>query len=645
MPKLRTWALGAAVLSAALLAGGCDDGARHKKGASPDLPRGGTLRLAGPAFPDWTAPGVFGNLGLDPGTYDRAIWELDRCCLARTLLSYNGHPTAEGGAILRPDLAAAMPTISRDGRTWTFRLREHVNYAPPLQDTQIAAQDFIRAIERDLTPAPPQLRPVFGPYLSAVAPVYIDAIEGAKAFAEGRADSISGLEAPDARALVVHTTNATGDLGFLLALPTAAPIPTKPGTPGARLGIATGHDGGFWRFVVSSGPYMVDGSGSVDFTLPPKKQRPAKGYVLGRSLVLVRNPSWNASADPLRKAYPDRIVLTLHRKWDRQAALGVAGQIDRGAVDVVFGDFRAGEDASPPSQVRRYQKTPALRDRLDVSSVDAVRYVSMNLAVPPFDDVHVRKAVNLAIDKRRVLLACCSQLDEIAGHVALDSLENNVLLGYDPYSTPDHRGDLRAARAEMARSKYDRNHDGVCDAAACKHVFAPVRADTARNAGPVVRADLARIGIRLDVHQYDVDGFYAHVLDARSRTPMGIGFNWTKDFPSPSNFFAPLFFGPLIGPGSPTLLGATPRELAAWGYTVHSVPSIDPKIRECLPLVGGASVECWAETDNLLMEKVVPVVPLYVKTSARVFSGRIARFAIDQFVALPALDQIAIKRR
>jgi peptide/nickel transport system substrate-binding protein len=636
-------AIGAVVLSAALLAGGCDHGSRHKKGHG--LPRGGTLRLAGPAWPDWRGPPVLWNIGFDPGTLDQAIWELDRCCLERTLLSYNGHPTAEGGSILRPDLAAEMPTISRDGKTWTFRLREGLHYGPPLQDTEIAAQDVIRAIERDLTPAPPQLRPVVGPYLSAVAPFYLDAIEGAKAFADGRTDSISGLEAPDAHELVVHTTSATGNLGFLLALPTAAPIPRKPGSPDAPLGIATGHDGGFWRFLVSSGPYMIEGSGSVDFTLPPKKQRPAKGYVLGRSLVLVRNPSWNAATDPLRKAYPDRIALTLHRKWGAREALRVARQIDHGTVDLVFGDLRAGEDASPPSQVRRYQKTSALRSRLDVSSVDAVRYISMNLAVPPFDDVHVRKAVNLAIDKRRVLQACCSQLDEITGHVALDSLENNVLLGYDPYSTPGDHGNLHAAKAEMARSKYDRNHDGACDAAACRHVFAPVRADTAGNAGPVVRADLARIGIRLDVHQYDTDGFYARVLDAKSRTPMGIGLNWTKDFPSPSNFFATTFFGPLIGKGSPTLLGATPSELAAWGYGVHSVPSIDPKIRECLPLVGDASVECWAETDKLLMEKIVPVVPLYVKTSARVFSARLARFAVDQSVALPALDQIAIKRR
>ena len=642
MSRWRRCALAATVLSAALLAGGCGHGAPHTSKAR--FPSGGTLRLAGLAWPDWRSPAALQNIGFDPGTYDAAFWELDRCCLARTLLSYNGRPTAEGGATLRPDLAAEMPTISRDGLTWTFRLKEGVHYGPPLQSSEIAAQDFIRALERDLTPAPRQLFPIVGPYLSGVAPYYIGAIEGAKAFADGHADSISGLEAPDAHTLVVHTTSATGDLGYLLALPTAAPIPARPGAPDARRGIATGHDYGFWRFVVSSGPYMIEGSESLDFSLPPAKQRPAEGYVPGRSLVLVRNPSWTASTDSLRKAYADRIVLTLHRNWDGQTARSVARQIDRGTADLVFGDFQAGADASPPTVVSRYETTPALRHRLDVSPVDSERYVSMNLAVPPFDDIHVRKAVNLAIDKRRVLLACCSPLEQVTGHVALDSLENNLLLGYDPYATPGHHGDLAAARAEMARSRYDRDRDGVCDAPACEHVLAVVRADTAANAGPVVRDDLARVGIRLDIRQYDEPGFTARVLDARSRTPMAIGLNWTKDFPSPSNFFAPVFYGPAIGKGSPTLLGATARQLEAWGYSVHSVPSVDAKMRECLPLVGGAAVDCWAETDRLLMEKVVPVVPLYEKTAARVFSARIAEFVVDQFVALPALDQIALKR-
>ncbi len=289
MPTQRTWALAATVLSAALFAGGCSGGA-NRANTSSEPPPGGTLRLAGLAWPDWRGP-VGARIGLDPGTLEPTFWELGRCCLVRTLLSYNGHPTAGGGSTLRPDLAAALPTISRDGRTWTFRLRRGLHYAPPLQNTEIVARDFIRGIERNLTPAPRKVAQIFGHFLSGTAGFYIESIQGAQAFAEGRADSISGLQAPDEHTLVVHTTGSSGDLGYRLSLPTSAPIPAKPGAPTARLGVATGYDDGYWRFLVSSGPYMIEGSKVLDFKLPPARQRIPVGYVPGKKIVLVRNLS------------------------------------------------------------------------------------------------------------------------------------------------------------------------------------------------------------------------------------------------------------------------------------------------------------------------------------------------------------------
>src|SRR5205085_12217602 len=82
-------------------------------------------------------------------------YELERCCLLRTLLSYNGKPTSEGGAVLRPDLADGLPTISDNGLAWTFRLKRGIHYAPPLQDTEITSGDFVRSIERLLSKPPP----------------------------------------------------------------------------------------------------------------------------------------------------------------------------------------------------------------------------------------------------------------------------------------------------------------------------------------------------------------------------------------------------------------------------------------------------------------------------------------------------------
>ncbi len=71
--------------------------------------------------------------------FEQTSFELFRCCLLRTLMSYNGQPTSEGGAELRPDLADGLPEVSPDGLTWTFRLKPGIRYAPPFADREIVA--------------------------------------------------------------------------------------------------------------------------------------------------------------------------------------------------------------------------------------------------------------------------------------------------------------------------------------------------------------------------------------------------------------------------------------------------------------------------------------------------------------------------
>src|SRR4030095_13604992 len=97
-------------------------------------------------------------------------------------------------------------------------------------------------------------------------------IEGVRAFADGQASTISGLETSDQNALRVHLTDVTSDLGYPFALPATAPIPPSPTGPSAPFGVATGHDDRYGRFLVPSGPYMIEGSEDLDPSLPPDQQ-------------------------------------------------------------------------------------------------------------------------------------------------------------------------------------------------------------------------------------------------------------------------------------------------------------------------------------------------------------------------------------
>jgi peptide/nickel transport system substrate-binding protein len=420
----------------------CTGGVKERP--TPSVSRyshGGTLRVS--AWP------VTVRL-FDPksywGTVSFLAW---RCCLLRTLVSFNGRPTAEGGAVPKPDLATALPEVSTDGLRWTFTLKQGLRYAPPYQDAEIVAQDVVRALER---------RSRFWSGASGYD-FYFSPIRGFDEFWAGDADTISGLETPDDHTLVVNLEEPVGDLAYRFSLPGTAPIPK---------GAAEGHAADYGRFLVASGPYMIEGSEALDPSRLPKDQEPVSGFVPSRSLTLVRNPSWEPTSDDLRPAYPDRIEFAF-LPWklilDEATYRHQAQLIRSGAIDV---DLFAVE----APQLERY---PAEQVRLD--STNGTSFIPMNLAVPPFDDLHVRKAVVIAVDRAAIAREMSDLFGpmEIRWHIAPDAVEGGLLQGRRPGWLSRPRGDLDAARAEMARSRYDRDGDGRCDASVCRGVHALVQ--------------------------------------------------------------------------------------------------------------------------------------------------------------------------
>ena len=600
----------ALVLAIALVGAACAQGPDNEaEQGDQEVQQGGTINLA--ALSDVSA-------AFDPQKeYYSLTWGLYRCCLLRTLLSYQGVPAEDGGDDAIPDLADAMPEVSDDGLTWTFTMKKGINYAPPFQDTEITSHDIVRALERTADPEASSNGYSF----------YYSVIEGFDDFSDGKANSISGLATPDDYTLEITTTQPVGDIPYRMSMPTTAPIPE---------GASDGHVRDYGRYLVASGPYMFEGSENMDFSQPAAKQDPASGYKPGRSIIFVRNPSWDKSTDDIRDAYLDRIEIAIGGTEE-----DIANKIDAGEIDLNV-------DGVPPAQqLRKYQTDPELKDQVHAYPSDAVRYLSFNLAEPPFDDIHVRKAVNLAIDKEGMRRLRGGPLfGDIAGHIMLDTITNGLLSDFDPYPSEGNQGDIDAAMEEMKLSKYDSDGDGVCDHESCEQILAITdEADPYPDQAALITDNLEPLGVSLDVKQFERTTMYDKCLDPASHTAFCLAPSWGKDYPDATTFAEPLFGAASLGPDACcnySLVGASAEHLEKYDYAVSEVPSVDEQIDECDAATDDARTECWAELDRTLMEDVVPWVPYLFDNNVDIVSTNLVNYTFDAFAGMIALDHVGV---
>jgi peptide/nickel transport system substrate-binding protein len=582
-------------------------GAVETSGGTETTGGGGGAATGGTYRVDYEASFDFTN-NFDPtGEYLGEAFSMYSNLLIRTLVGYR-HVAGPPGNELIPDLATDLGQVSDDGLTYTFTLKDGVKFGPPLS-RPITSKDIKYAFQRIATK---DLVAQYGFY-------YLGTIKGMQEMYDGKADDISGIETPDDKTIVFHLTEPTGDFLYRLAMPAAGPIPeevakcaTKPGDYG--------------RFLISSGPYMLEGSDQLDVS-SCDAMKPISGYQPDQSITMVRNPDYDPATDTpeARENLIDKFVWTINTNND-----DIYNKIAEGLID--------DEVASEPAKVlREYSTDDSKKDLLKINSGDRTWYITMNLTQPPFDDIHVRKAVNLVMDKGGLQRAWGGPLvAEIATHIAPDVLLNDTLKGYDPYQTPDEAGDLDAAKAEMKQSKYDSNGDGVCDADVCKNVLhIGGTREVDKNMIPVIEASLEKIGITLKTRT--LDDAYTTIQTVSKNVPISSRPGWGKDYADPLTFFDPLFSGSSIIPTGNTnysLVGLTPekaQELKGITGTLTGIPSVDADMKACHPLTGDERITCYGNVDKKLMEQVVPWVPYNWSNAVNVIADTVTKWEFDQF--------------
>jgi peptide/nickel transport system substrate-binding protein len=618
MKRLATMLLVCAAFTAVAVGA---TGGSAASGKSDAAKAGGTYRVG------WENAFGFTDAFDPTGEYLGDAFDVYSNLLVRTLVGYKHIPGAAGNRLV-PDLATALPKPTNRGRTYTFHLKSGIKFAPPV-NRDITSGDVAYAMQRLANSKDG------GQY-----GFYYTPIKGWSAASNG--EKISGITTPNASTIVFNLTQPTGDFLYRVAMPATGPIPQEVAK------CFEGQPGKYGRNLVATGPYMYAGSDKVDAT-SCSALKPASGFDGQTTMTLVRNPSYRPSTDSkaARENLPDSFVFTVDTNADDIYNRVRAGDLE----DEVPGGI------APPKILRQYTTDASLKPNLHINPGDRTWYLPMTLTQPPFDDIHVRKALNLIMDKAALQKAWGGpSAGTIATHIVPDAMLNNVLKGFDPYKTPGASGSVAKAAAEMKQSTYDPGHTGKCTAAACKGVLmiADTR-DVDTRMIPSIESSAAKIGITFKVRS--INGAYPTIQTPSKNIPISERPGWAKDYADASTFFNALFLGTAIlasGNTNYSLVGLTPAITEKLKLTGHvtGIPNFDAQINRCNRIaprglaaaVGGdPRIACWAALDRKLMTEVVPWVPYLSANVTRITGPKVGKWSYDQFGTGTAFAHVAVK--
>ncbi|MCH5256815.1 MAG: peptide ABC transporter substrate-binding protein [Lachnospiraceae bacterium] len=292
---------------------------------------------------------------------------------------------------------------SEDGLTWTFHLRDGLKWS---DGSDLTAEDFVYSWKRVCDPM------VAAPYADTV----LSMVEGFDAAIEGDIDALQ-VEAPDAQTLVVHLNAPCSYFGSLAAFATLSPV--QQATIEAN--------GDAWatsaETYISNGPFYIS------------------EWVPGSYILMSKNPNyWNAGAIKL-----DGIRFNLIEDPNASYSAYQTGEV------LMIKDV-------PTEEIPTLQGNPEFY----VDPIIGTYYLSLNTQREPFNDVNVRKALSLAIDREYVantlMQGTYSAASNFMGPGWIDTDGSQFMdnaNGGQPYiDTTDYEANLEEAKQLLADAGY-----------------------------------------------------------------------------------------------------------------------------------------------------------------------------------------------
>ncbi len=373
----------------------------------------------------------------------------------------------QGTSKIVPSLAEDWD-ISGDGLEYTFHLRQGVKFQ---NGNDFTAEDVVYTFNRLLT------------VQGGVNTELLDQVKGAAELIEGSADTLEGVEAVDD--YTVKVTLKEPFAAFLSCL-TAPGLSIYDSEATEAAGDQFGMD-----------PAVTVGTGPFKFA----------GWTFNDQLVLEKNEDYWKGAPEL-----PGVVIKIIPDTETQTMMFESGELDLIDLDFVT-------DAAD-----RFLET--YPDQIVQGPRVGITYFTMNFNIEPFQDVKVRQAVQMAIDRQAILDALYGGRGQVEHGIYPFGLigfhDGKSKISYDP----------EGAKALLTEAGYGSGFtmELAADASA---------SDTVTMALEIIKEQLAEAGIHAEIKNYDESTW----LETRKAGELGSFMStWTADFNDPENFIY-TFFG------------------------------------------------------------------------------------------------------
>ena len=366
----------------------------------------------------------------------------------------------QGG--IEPDIASDWQ-ISDDGRTYTFEIRAGVYFS---NGREVSAKDVEFSLKRLLSPE-----------VASPRRWILSHVSGAKEFMEGKAESVAGITVVNANTVEITLDSPFAPFAYLLTMPNAAIIPVEEVE-------RWGADFGFHP--VGTGPFaLADWEQDVQ-------------------LVLEANSTYYAGA-PRVKQLEYKII---------GEDLTAVVEFENENLDVL---------EIPWGEVSRYIGSAQWRQFVHSRTGLNVYYLGFNCQEEPFRDARVRRAMNCAIDRRKIAATVLEgRVEPAVGPIPPGLLEAPTLTGGYDYDRErairllGEAGFNKGFRTQLFLST-GREELSVCE---------------------VIQSYLRDVGVSADLVPLEWSAFKQAV--ASGEAPL-FYLSWWADYPEAESFLFPTF--------------------------------------------------------------------------------------------------------